>query len=80
VAKAAEDRANLILVAQSLAGFTAPLVWDRAALRMLVFVNAMIPRPGEHAECKQASCIDQDFSLQTKLIQYVATPVYSRGN
>src|SRR5208283_1281932 len=49
VAKAAADRANLILVAQSLAGFTAPLVCERAAVRMLVFVNAMIPRPGERA-------------------------------
>jgi pimeloyl-ACP methyl ester carboxylesterase len=49
VAKTAEDRANLILVAQSLAGFTAPLVCERVAVRMLVFVNAMIPRPGECA-------------------------------
>ena len=49
VAKAAADRENVILVAQSLAGFTAPLVCERAAIRMLVFVNAMIPRPGERA-------------------------------
>lgn len=49
VARAAESRAGIILVAQSLAGFTAPLVCERAAVRMLVFVNAMIPRPGERA-------------------------------
>ena len=49
VAKAAADRENVILVAQSLAGFTAPLVCERAAIRMLVFVNAMFPRPGERA-------------------------------
>lgn len=43
------ERANVILVAQSLGGFTAPLVCARAKVRMLVFVNAMIPRPGETA-------------------------------
>jgi pimeloyl-ACP methyl ester carboxylesterase len=39
-----------ILVAQSLGGFTAPLVCQRVRVRALVFVNAMIPRPGETAE------------------------------
>jgi pimeloyl-ACP methyl ester carboxylesterase len=43
------ERANVILVAQSLGVFTAPLVCARAAARMLVFVNAMIPLPGETA-------------------------------
>ena len=42
-------RSNVILVAQSLGAFTAPLVCVRAAVRSLVFVNAMIPRPGETA-------------------------------
>jgi pimeloyl-ACP methyl ester carboxylesterase len=40
---------EVILVAQSLAGFTAPLVCARVRVRMLVFVNAMIPVPGETA-------------------------------
>jgi pimeloyl-ACP methyl ester carboxylesterase len=40
---------KVILVAQSLGGFTAPLVCVRAQVRMLVFVNAMIPLPGETA-------------------------------
>jgi pimeloyl-ACP methyl ester carboxylesterase len=40
---------EVILVAQSLGGFTAPLVCARARVRMLVFVNAMIPLPGETA-------------------------------
>jgi pimeloyl-ACP methyl ester carboxylesterase len=40
---------EVILVAQSLGGFTAPLVSARARVRMLVFVNAMIPVPGERA-------------------------------
>jgi pimeloyl-ACP methyl ester carboxylesterase len=40
---------NVVLVAQSLGGFTAPLVTARAPVRMLVLVNAMIPVPGETA-------------------------------
>lgn len=36
-----------ILVAQSLGGFTAPLVCERVRVEQLVFVNAMIPVPGE---------------------------------
>jgi pimeloyl-ACP methyl ester carboxylesterase len=42
-------RRQAILVAQSLGGFTAPLVCARVRVRMLVFVNAMIPVPGETA-------------------------------
>jgi pimeloyl-ACP methyl ester carboxylesterase len=42
-------RTDITLVAQSLGGFTAPGVCARAALRRLVFVNAMIPVPGETA-------------------------------
>src|SRR4051794_20643130 len=38
---------DVVLVAQSLGGFTAPLVCDRASIRGLVLVNAMIPVPGE---------------------------------
>jgi pimeloyl-ACP methyl ester carboxylesterase len=41
------DRRDLILVAQSLAGFTAPLVCDRLPVTLLVLVAAMVPRPGE---------------------------------
>lgn len=42
-------RSDIVLVAQSLGGFTAPLVCARAPVRRLVFVNAMIPKPGETA-------------------------------
>lgn len=49
VVGAVGERTDVILVAQSLGGFTAPLVCERAPLRMLVFVNAMIPLPGENA-------------------------------
>jgi pimeloyl-ACP methyl ester carboxylesterase len=41
------DRDNVVLVAQSLGGFTAPLVAAKVPLASLVFVNAMIPCPGE---------------------------------
>src|SRR4029077_298698 len=40
-------RGNVVLVAQSLGGFTAPLVGARVPGASLVVVNAMIPRPGE---------------------------------
>jgi pimeloyl-ACP methyl ester carboxylesterase len=43
------ERSDVILVAQSLGGFTAPLVCARSPVRMLVFVNAMIPKPDETA-------------------------------
>lgn len=49
VTRAIAERSNVVLVAQSLAGFTAPLVCLRAPVRMLVFVNAMIPKSGETA-------------------------------
>lgn len=39
------DREDVVLVAQSLGGFTAPMI--RKPVRMIVLVNAMIPRPGE---------------------------------
>ena len=47
VADAVGDRTDLIVVAQSLGGFTAPLVHDRAAVRLFVLVAPMIPAPGE---------------------------------
>jgi pimeloyl-ACP methyl ester carboxylesterase len=49
VIEAIGARRDLVLVAQSLGGFTAPLVCARAPVRMLVLVNAMIPVPGETA-------------------------------
>ncbi|MGA7118483.1 MAG: alpha/beta hydrolase [Polyangiaceae bacterium] len=49
VVRAIGARTDVVLVAQSLGGFTAPLVCARAPVRKLVFVNAMIPRPGETA-------------------------------
>jgi pimeloyl-ACP methyl ester carboxylesterase len=44
-----EKTTEVVLVAQSLGGFTAPLACARASVSRLVFVNAMIPVPGETA-------------------------------
>jgi pimeloyl-ACP methyl ester carboxylesterase len=41
------DRDDLVVVAQSLGGFTAPLVCDRVPVRLMVLLAAMVPRPGE---------------------------------
>jgi hypothetical protein len=41
------DRNGVMLVAQSLGGFSAPLACARVPVELLVLVNAMIPRPGE---------------------------------
>ena len=47
VVNAVVGRADVVLVAQSMAGFTAPLVCERRPVSLLVLVNAMIPAPGE---------------------------------
>ena len=41
------DRTDLVVVAQSLGGLTAPLVCAERPAELLIFVNAMIPRFGE---------------------------------
>ena len=43
------QRTDLVLVAQSMAGFTAPLVCERVPVDLLVLVAAMVPAPGESA-------------------------------
>ena len=47
VVSAIGDRSDVVLVAQSLGGFTAPLVAAQVPVRALVLVNAMVPLPGE---------------------------------
>lgn len=47
VSDAIGERRNVVLVAQSLGGFTAPVVAARRPIDLLVLVNAMIPVPGE---------------------------------
>ena len=47
VMDAVGDRSDLVVVAQSLGGFTAPLVCDRVPVRLMILVAAMVPLPGE---------------------------------
>ena len=47
ITRAIGNRTSLVLVAQSLAGFSAPLVCERRPVDLLVLLNAMIPRPSE---------------------------------
>jgi pimeloyl-ACP methyl ester carboxylesterase len=41
------DRRDIVLVAQSMGGFTAPLVAERVAVEMIVLVAGMVPNVGE---------------------------------
>ncbi|MEY2421861.1 MAG: hypothetical protein QOI95_1928 [Acidimicrobiaceae bacterium] len=64
VVDAIGGRSALILVAQSMGGFTAPLVCHRVPVDLLILVAAMVPLPGEspgewwantgHADAKRA--------------------------
>ncbi len=49
VTEAIGDTRDVVVVAQSMGGFTAPVACSRARVRLLVLVNAMIPLPGETA-------------------------------
>jgi pimeloyl-ACP methyl ester carboxylesterase len=77
VDRAIDNRPDVVLVAQSLGGFTAPMV--RSPLRMIVLLNAMIPLPGEKAGAwwdntgsdaarralARAAGYDEEFDLET---------------
>ena len=47
VVEAIGDRSDLVVVAQSFGGFTAPLVCERVPVDLLVLLAAMVPLPGE---------------------------------
>ena len=47
---AISDGGGVVVVAQSLGGFSAPLVCQRARVELVVLLNAMIPVPGETGE------------------------------
>jgi pimeloyl-ACP methyl ester carboxylesterase len=93
VVDAIGNRQDVVLVAQSLGGFTAPLVCARAALRMLVFVNAMIPLPGEtpgawwgntgaeaaRREAAQSAGYSPEFDLETYFLHDLPPEVLTEG-
>jgi pimeloyl-ACP methyl ester carboxylesterase len=43
-------RRDVVVVAQSFGGYTAPIVADRIGARSIVLVAGMVPKPGESAE------------------------------
>jgi pimeloyl-ACP methyl ester carboxylesterase len=93
VVDAIANRQDVVLVAQSLGGFTAPLVCARAPLRMLVFVNAMIPLPGEtpgawwgntgsdaaRREAAQSAGYSPEFDLETYFLHDLPPEVLTEG-
>lgn len=79
VVDAVGDRSDLIVVGQSLAGFTAPLVCDRIPVDLLVLVAAMVPAPGESAgdwwvNTGHAKAIDTD-DLETLFFHDVPSDI-----
>lgn len=92
VIKAIGDR-RAVLVAQSLGGFTAPLVCERVPVESLVLVNAMIPVPGETAgawwantgstEAREAAAgragYSQEFDIPTYFLHDVPPEVLKDG-
>lgn len=93
VVRAMGDRPDVMLVAQSLGGFTAPLVCARKSVRMLVFVNAMIPKPDETAgdwwentgavearvAAARSNCYGVEFDLATYFLHDVPHDVLREG-
>jgi pimeloyl-ACP methyl ester carboxylesterase len=86
-------KTDVVLVAQSLGGFTAPLVCARTEVRRLIFVNAMIPTPGETAgdwwqntnwdAARKAAAerggYSPDFDLSTYFLHDVPREVATQG-
>lgn len=87
------DRRDVVLVAQSLGGFTAPMVAARTPLRTMVLVNAMVPLPGEtpgawwdateQGEARQAAAVaggrDPEFDLERDFLHDVPPDVAAAG-
>ena len=93
VVAAIGKRSDVALVAQSLGGFTAAVVAQRVRLEAIVFVNAMIPNPGETAgawwgntdataaRIDAATCngYSPEFDLQTYFLHDVDRAVAAQG-
>jgi pimeloyl-ACP methyl ester carboxylesterase len=92
VTDAIGDLSEVVLVAQSLGGFTAPMVCEAVPVESLVFVNAMIPMPGETPgqwwastgalEARAAAAVAGgygDFDLVTYFLHDVPPEVVAEG-
>jgi pimeloyl-ACP methyl ester carboxylesterase len=93
VEQAAGDADDVVLVAQSLGGFTAAVVAARRPVRGIVFVNAMIPNPGEtpgqwgdavdsgtaRIEAAEQFGYSTDFDIETYFLHDVDPAVAAEG-
>lgn len=95
VIEALGDHTDFVLVAQSMGGFTAPLVQQRRAASSIILVNAMIPLPGEtpgawwdntgQAQARRANDIregrdpDAEFDLATYFFHDVPADLTEYG-
>ena len=84
---------HVVLVVQSLEGFTAPLVCGRVRVRMLLFINAMIPVPGEtpgqwwdstgstaaRTAAARRGGYSTNFDLDTYLLHDIPANIIKRG-
>jgi len=91
VVAAIGGRQDVVLVAQSMGAFTAPMVCARVPVHRLVLLNAMIPRPGEtpgewwgntgSEEARVAAARDggypADFDLDTYFLHELPAEVLS---
>jgi pimeloyl-ACP methyl ester carboxylesterase len=93
VVAAIGGRRDVVVVAQSMGAFTAPMACARSPVRRLVLVNAMIPLPGETAgewwdhtgweparvAAAQAGGYPTDFDLATYFLHDVPAEVAAAG-
>jgi pimeloyl-ACP methyl ester carboxylesterase len=84
---------DVVVVAQSMGGFTAPVACARAPVRLLILVNAMIPLPGEtpgdwwgdtgwepaRVAAAQAGGYPAEFDLATYFLHDVLADVVAAG-
>lgn len=80
VLKAIGTRGDVILVGQSLGGFTAAMVCERAKAKRLIYLNAMIPEPNEtpgawwkntkHSEARLAAAKKHGYSTEFDVHTY----------
>jgi pimeloyl-ACP methyl ester carboxylesterase len=93
VVAAVEGHDDVVVVAQSMGGFTAPLVAQRRPVRAIVLLNAMVPLPSETAgawweavgseearmQAARAGGYPEEFDLDTYFLHDVDPAVAASG-
>ena len=93
VVAAIASHRDVVVVAQSMGGFSAPMACSRVPVRLLVLVNAMIPLPGEtpgdwwgdtgwepaRVAAAQAGGYPAEFELATYFLHDVPAEVVTAG-